>query len=858
RDSEQLLELLRSDDAMSHVSAALGMFDPEIAARFEDLRAFATRLRDHLNAVGVAAVGDAIPRPVLARLLSRLIAGDESIETGLVPLIRDVTEGRGMDLCAAKSLLRAAIGDRRLDYEIDGLMRWVDLVTRPSEPLARAAAVEEPPLVDDPRYAEAIAGLPSAADIYRAVEKEAVPAATPERVAELAPYLTLGQIDHVLDGAEAKWPAAAVARLRRVRDVKRKVARIDEAEWGVALGAQAVRVGAFIGEAVGPLPGVDEAAPECALGPRDVAVLLQTGLAEGRQGLQAQINNRLLIELIRSRPGEFLREVLVEMGHQVPRILTGVLWAFLHQDQDELAGPLDLAGLLSEKLGLPVPRQEDYMAGGRKARGSYYEALSKLSDAIFAGAGPYLARRARLREVRHEVPPWPRPEGSSARLESEAIAAVTAADALGAKCSFDGADGAAHRRARAAYRTAFEACAALLREVPDGFQLPWLREFWSRNEEALKVLSVVRNWQEDVDDVRHWLAVVSGRPVRRAEQALVETVVRCLYACPEDRDALAADPLVRLLLDPEPGPWAFTVVSCMGVVTEGREGHELDETYRRLAERRGVRVVRAHTGLFRSLEHNAAAILKEVRGIRGDWGYVGYSQGCANALVAESFLRGGTPEEQRLLGGLRCRNLLFSAANGSVHGTSGALKFTRAMVEGERFLKHYQASHSREVVSIALRAMRTVMDSRAFLNALGGTFSLSLERARALHREGQFLPWVPTSTTRGAVTPDRLAEALEYLWYCHEGLLPGAPHDSQVPAEEAVGHATRIRNCRTEVLARCDMGSRVQATHHWSPLTTEIEFVTTDRDRARAVYLSPKDRHVFPWLEVNARFGRIG
>jgi hypothetical protein len=48
-----------------------------------------------------------------------------------------------------------------------------------------------------------------------------------------------------------------------------------------------------------------------------------------------------------------------------------------------------------------------------------------------------------------------------------------------------------------------------------------------------------------------------------------------------------------------------------------------------------------------------------------------------------------------------------------------------------------------------------------------------------------------------------------------------------------------------------------QRTHHWSPLRKDTEFVTTERDRALAIYEAPKDRHVFPWLEVNARFGRI-
>jgi hypothetical protein len=333
--------------------------------------------------------------------------------------------------------------------------------------------------------------------------------------------------------------------------------------------------------------------------------------------------------------------------------------------------------------------------------------------------------------------------------------------------------------------------------------------------------------------------------------------VRTLYHRPEDQEALLRDPLCRLLIAAPPGHYDFTIVSAMGVVTDGAAGRELEDAYRRVTAQRGVRVVRAHTGLFRSLEYNAAAIIRAAQETTTPWGYIGYSQGCANALLAESFLYCGTPEQQRLAARLTARNLLFSAANGSVHGTSGGLKFLRAMIEGERFLKHYQASYSREVVEMGLRAVRAFMDSAPFLDTLGGAHSLSLERARTLHRDRQFLPTIPTSTTRGVITYDRIPEALEYLYFVHERLLPGAPCDSQVPAEEAVGHATRVRNAWTEALARCNMGSRVQATHHWSPLTAEVEMVTTPRDRQRGVYQGPKDRHVFPWLEVNARFGRI-
>jgi hypothetical protein len=295
----------------------------------------------------------------------------------------------------------------------------------------------------------------------------------------------------------------------------------------------------------------------------------------------------------------------------------------------------------------------------------------------------------------------------------------------------------------------------------------------------------------------------------------------------------------------------------MGVITDGGEGKELVDAYRRLAERRGVRVLRAHTGTAWSLERNAMKIIEAIRACTTPWGIIGYSQGCANALMAESLLHGGTPEEQRLLDDMVCRNMLFSAVNGSAHGTSGMIKFLRALVLGERSLKHYQAVYSWEAIQAALRVAKAVLDSRVFVHVLGGAHSLSFERARILHRDGQFLDRVPTTLTRGVVTEDRLPEMLEYLYYCLKVLTHGAEQDTQVLITDAIGASTRVVNDNTAVLARCDMATYPQATHHWAPLSAEVEFVTTERDRRLAIYDSPKDRLVWPWVEVNARFGRI-
>jgi hypothetical protein len=122
----------------------------------------------------------------------------------------------------------------------------------------------------------------------------------------------------------------------------------------------------------------------------------------------------------------------------------------------------------------------------------------------------------------------------------------------------------------------------------------------------------------------------------------------------------------------------------------------------------------------------------------------------------------------------------------------------------------------------------------------------------------QIVEHATTSTTRGVIDEKDLPEALEFTWYLLRHMCGETTgQDTQVTAEDALGRSTRVLNDVTRLLQRCDMPTACQAIHHWSPLFKETQFVTTERDRLRACYDSPKDRHVLPWVEVNARFGLI-
>ncbi len=879
-DLGEWIEIFRSDDAFRHVVEALAVFSEELAELLSDARLLVLAGREILRREGITEPRHVIPRELMARTLSLLLRGDDSLQRELVPMIKQATEGHGLPLAALKHLLSRELGDLGfdIDYEINVLSNWLHLVLHAGDPYPPAEADEEPPLALDPQHRQSLASLPSAAEIEGRVAAGEIDAALANRLAELAPQLSADQLFNLLRYSDHPgWTAASLRRLRRVAQIKRRVARIGQGYGGIEHAAQPYTISAFLGEAVGPLPGINAPAtlpgvevhwpPPCALGAEEVATLLQAGLAMVRQDQRAELNNRLLLELLRHRGGELTREVLIELGHQSRRALSGILYAFLEQDQDQLAEPIDLGDFLEEQLGCEVPRQASFLAGGRRARESYYEALDTVAERIIADADDYLARKQHLQQVRHPLPPpvadvVVASRGAQTAVE-QARQAIAAADALGAECQFMGRKRGPHKRAIGAYEKAFEACAALLAVEPRAFTLDGFKRFWWRNEAALRVLCSVRAYQEDLDDVRSWLAYQRGAQgddtdlASASEQTLVDAFIETLFYQPEVRAELAADPLLRLLIDPPAGQYDFSIISCMGVITEGQEGNELVDAFRRLNQRRGVRVLRAATGTGRSLEYNAARIIEAIAACPTPWGIIGYSQGCANALLAEHLLYSGTPEQQALVGRLVCRNLLFSAANGSCHGSSAMVKYSRAMIAGERILKHYQATLSWQAVRMGLRAMRAALDSQPFVDALGGGDSLSYERARVLHRDSQFVPSVPTSHSRAIVAPSRIPECLEYTYYCHEEMCGGEAQDTQVLASDAIGRSTRVANAYTRAFAACDMGSPVLASHHWAPLTEEIEFVKTTRDREQWVYEGPKDQLVSPWVEVNARFGRI-
>mmetsp|Transcript_34533 Transcript_34533/g.41312 ORF Transcript_34533/g.41312 Transcript_34533/m.41312 type:complete len:233 (-) Transcript_34533:152-850(-) len=207
---------------------------------------------------------------------------------------------------------------------------------------------------------------------------------------------------------------------------------------------------------------------------------------------------------------------------------------------------------------------------------------------------------------------------------------------------------------------------------------------------------------------------------------------------------------------------------------------------------------------------------------------------------------------------LVCRQLLFSAANGSMHGPAMEAKIHRLIVMCEEFFKYQQGYCSRGFTSLVLQTLNDFMDSAPFHKFMcggGGTFLH--DGCEAFWREAQHLPNVPTCVLRGVLEDHTTPESLEMISNLLSKEAGSKLHDSQVHVYDAVGHPVYTQNRNGKILKNCDMGGGVQRTHHWSPLCQEVEFVRTKRDIDQASFLCAKDRHVSPWVDVNARFGII-
>lgn len=190
---------------------------------------------------------------------------------------------------------------------------------------------------------------------------------------------------------------------------------------------------------------------------------------------------------------------------------------------------LDMHTLIESWLpGMRVPKRDDYMAGGRWARQSYYEAVFSLSKSILEDAECYMALKSHLQRFRHacESDPIPQPRDEpiiNMEEEDDQMHSKHQEAVQNARRKIAHADGKGeellpkllsnekatkkdklYKETISAYKEAFHAAARVLELDKLAFHSEWFRTFYRRNYDALMVKSVYDNVIEDVDNVRYW------------------------------------------------------------------------------------------------------------------------------------------------------------------------------------------------------------------------------------------------------------------------------------------------------------------------------------------------------------------
>ena len=1031
--AERLLDVIHDKRTMEKLLQVTNLINKDAHRFLKYALTQIWRAKDIFDQEGVSDPAQVIPSYRMTRLMSLFICGDTSEVDSILPIVRKVVAGDGLDTVIVKDLLRKHSGFYdEWAPEIDRLVRWLETMFTPFA--VPPPYVENPvtPLSEVEHYSAKFRSIPSAAELYEQLhDRPHLPMDKnfSNMVGRLAPNLSFAQIEYFLRvRSSTDWQAADLKRLRYVYSVKRKVMEISENYGGLSFLPQSFLVSVFLGETTRSslrvaynnrsavsqsnylstpterhirisnnpstlvalrqrrtklqdpyMPDLVEEKSnpveltpagrvasmnnfmipnqiqfreealstldvdvslersdeyelsDCLLGPSDVAILLQAGLTSVMKGSSVvQLNQRMLLDLIATQPNSFAVAVLAEIGTlggqgAYPRGLASALMALLELDQSSFrpVHRLDMHALLESWLpGLKVPQRIDYMAGGRWARQSYYQALFSLATSILEDAECYMAMKSHLQQVRihKEADPIPRPreapleesDSSPLREMDDSRQSHTLQEAITvAQAKIYGADkqGEAVRQAMisnfegarksqqyvdavAAYKEAFAACARVRTLDKHAFHSEWFKKFYKRNYDALMIKSMYDNVINDDDNVRYWLHALRhgskyGAPGRSSdkdvpsvdsdqdriflepesstEQELIDAIIDATIYYASERHSLKIDPLVRLLISNDEGKYDFTVVTAMGVITEGKAGLELQTALERLEKKRGVKTIRSDTATARSFEYNAAKIIEAIEAAKKlgkPFGYIGYSQGCANALKAETNLLSGTPEQRREIADsqtrLVCRQLLFSAANGSRHGPATDKKVQRLIVMIEEFFKYQQGYVSRALQSTFLDILVNLMDSAQFQKMMGGAQTFLTDGARAFWREAQHLSDVPTCTLRGVLEDHTTPESLEMISNMLTKQAGSELHDSQVHVFDAVGHPVYHNNRNAKILTSCDIGEgAIQRTHHWSPLNEEVGFVETPRDKELASFECAKDRHVFPWVDLNVRFGFV-
>ena len=186
-------------------------------------------------------------------MVSLFLCDNTSEVDEVLPIIRRVVAGNGLDVIKAKELLRRHVeAYDEWAAEIDRGVKWAAVMLGPMSIQQPIEETEAPPLcesIDTSRYD----GIPTAKELYETLQGTPLlplDKSFSNLVSRIAPYLTLRQIRYVLHSRPSgHWQPFDLKRIRYVYSIKKKVHEISESYGGLSFMPQSFFVSIFLGEA---------------------------------------------------------------------------------------------------------------------------------------------------------------------------------------------------------------------------------------------------------------------------------------------------------------------------------------------------------------------------------------------------------------------------------------------------------------------------------------------------------------------------------------------------------------------------------------------------------------------------------
>ena len=252
--SERLFDVIHDKRSMKKLLQVVRLINNDIYKALDFGFTRVWRLKDIMDQEAVSEAKDIIPGHKMARLFSLMLCGDLSEVPACLQIIRRVVAGNGLNVVAAKELLRKHVGIYD-DWtpEIDRGVRMLEVMFNPTPVEPFYVENHVTPLSQLKEYSSKFKTIPSAAELYDQIHDR--PDLPLDRrfsnlVGRISPYLSFRQIEYMLKVRNSKdWQPSDLKRLRYVFSIKRKVMDIAESYGGLSFLPQSFLVSVFLGEA---------------------------------------------------------------------------------------------------------------------------------------------------------------------------------------------------------------------------------------------------------------------------------------------------------------------------------------------------------------------------------------------------------------------------------------------------------------------------------------------------------------------------------------------------------------------------------------------------------------------------------